>query len=117
MHTPTGMPVYLEFIMCVSCIQANFPNLRSCKQCNFCMFGGLVVMSSIGVGGKPAICTMFPSLLRIQNLSALLIQHMSSKQHTLFRRSLFMKQRIHWVHLKSPAMRLMKTGSSIMFLR
>jgi hypothetical protein len=35
MHTPTGMPVYLEFIMCVSCIRANFPNLPSCKQCNF----------------------------------------------------------------------------------
>jgi hypothetical protein len=82
------------------------------------MFGGLVIMSSIGVGGKPAICTVFPSLMGIQNLLASLTQHMSSKQHTLIQHSLFVKQRIYWAHPKSPAMRLMvmKTGGSIMFL-
>src|SRR6266498_1830616 len=71
-HIPIGMPMCLEFIMCVSCIWVNFPNLPSCKQCNFCMFGGLVIMSSTGVDGKPVICTVFPSLMGIQNLLALL---------------------------------------------
>jgi len=117
MHIPSGMPVCLEFIMCVSCIPANFPSLSSCKLCNFCTFSGLVIMSSIGVGGKPAICIALLSLMGIQNLSASWTQHMSSEQHTLFRHLPFVKQRASWVHPKLRTVRLMamKTGTSIMF--
>ena len=74
-------------------------------------------MSSIGVGGKPAICIAFPLLMGIQNLSASLIQHMSSEQHTLFWCSLFVKHRIYWVlpKLRTVKLMVMKTGASIMF--
>jgi len=80
------------------------------------MFSGLVTTPSIEVVGKLVICIMF--LFLLQNLLALLIQHMSFELHTLFQHLPFMKRRIYWVHPKSPAMRLMmmKTGDSIMFL-